>query len=100
MDLRIIQVARHRNGVGGEPFYAILFRDLEENPGNLMVATVFEESGAVAVLDVDLLKTEVGTEFGHNSWRGDWYEPELREAIKRYENDREREWQRMVRTNA
>jgi len=54
----------------------------------LMIATVFDEVGSVAVLQVDKLSDPgVGVAFGENSWRGDRYEAELREAIKSTDSD-------------
>lgn len=80
-DIEIRQVAFHRNGVGGEGFHAILFEDRENG---LMVASVFEGQGRVAVYSVPGLST-VGVKFGPNSWRGDYYETDLREAINEYQ---------------
>lgn len=74
-------VAHHRNGVAGESFYAVTFTD---NEGQAMVATVFPEPGAVAVLCLGLLAEGCIT-FGVNSWRGDYYEDELRAAVETYE---------------
>lgn len=92
--IKIEQVEYHRNGVGGEGFYAITFED-EEN--GRMVATVFPEyqfgpdgeelpvkgCGRTAVYSIPGL-VESGVEFGVNSWRGDVYETALIDAI----NDR------------
>jgi len=51
------------------------------------VGMVFDDPGYCAVLDVGLLVA--GTiEFMENSWRGDRFEPELRAAIKEYEDGR------------
>lgn len=77
MKLRVIHVARHRNGVAGEPFEVILFA---ERDSARKVAILFEESGRCAVLDVGLL-ARGDIAFGSNSWRGDEYEPCLRRAI-------------------
>ena len=53
-----------------------------------MVASVFDDPGQVAVYEVaKLADPEIGVAFGENSWRGDRYEPELREAIKNTESD-------------
>jgi hypothetical protein len=46
-----------------------------------MMAVLFEDKGYCAVFDVDLLK-DGDIQFGHNSWRGDYFESELREVIK------------------
>lgn len=90
----IVQIDHHRNGVGGEPFYAILFQDAEKENG-LMVATVYEESGYCSVLRVaDLADSDRGVTFGVNSWRGDRYEPELRQAIEAYDKKIEERFNR------
>lgn len=78
--INVKQVSYHRNGVSGEGFFAVLF---ERGGGHLMVASVFDAPGAVAVYQVDFLST-VGVLFGDNSWRGDVFEPQLREAIAEY----------------
>jgi hypothetical protein len=74
----IVQIEHHRNGVSGEPFHAVLFKDTQDE---LFVATVFDTRNTVAVLRVAPLSTEQGVRFGYNSWRGDHFEPELRAAI-------------------
>lgn len=81
---RIVDVAHHRNGVSGEPFYVVRFKDGRQN----MIGIVFEATGSVAVFDTDLLKQDV-IAFGQNSWRGDDYEGDLRKAIEEWEKDRE-----------
>jgi hypothetical protein len=73
--LKIESMDRHRNGVSGVAFYAVLFNDLDEK--RKMVASVFTgaESAAnphCAVYDVALL-AEGNINFGENSWRGDRY---------------------------
>lgn len=78
--IEIHQVAYHRNGVSGNGFYAVEFTD---TANGRMIASVFEERGNVAVFCVDKLK-KYGIQFGPNSWRGDYYEPALREAIKEF----------------
>ncbi|MEZ6128920.1 MAG: hypothetical protein R3C59_09575 [Planctomycetaceae bacterium] len=75
----IIDVARHRNGISGAPFHVVLFEDIGDE-ASLKVGIVFEASHHVAVLDVRLLAEGIIT-FGQNSWRGDVFEPELRQQI-------------------
>lgn len=76
MKIKILSIEYHRNGVMGNPFYVVLFK----HEGTTKVATVFEEQGSVAVLDVGLLAEGV-IEYP-NRWRGDDFERELREAIE------------------
>lgn len=78
---KILDIAHHRNGVGGNPFYVITFRDGRQK----MIGVVFEERGNVAVFDSKLLAADVIT-FGVNSWRGDDYETFLRAAVKRFDD--------------
>ena len=79
MDLTILEIAHHRNGISGAPFSIIRFRDNTENKS--MLGIVFEKSAHVAVFDFELLaKGEI--RFIHNSWRGDFYEKALRDAIQ------------------
>lgn len=77
----IERIAYHRNGVCGEPFHVVLFRD----PVGRKVAVVFDAPRYVAVLDLEqAAKGEI--RFGFNSFRGDVYEPLLRDALARYES--------------
>ena len=79
----IHQIAYHRNGVSGEGFHAVIF-DGAADEGR-MVAFVFPSPFHVAVVNVDkLADPAIGVTFGENSWRGDRYERELREAIKEW----------------
>jgi len=84
MKLNFKQIKYHRNGVSGAPFHVILFRD--ESEGD-MLGIVFEEKHHIAVFNMDRLSVfDIG--FGTNSWRGDHYEPHLRNAIKTLEAER------------
>jgi hypothetical protein len=81
MTTNIISIAHHRNGIDGAPFYVVLF---EDNPGpeaSRKVGIVFDAPHQCAVLDIDKLAAG-DIAFGTNSWRGDVYEPHLRDAIK------------------
>jgi hypothetical protein len=79
MKLKIINIARHRNGVAGTPFDVVLFRERGRG-GDRKVAILFPAPCCCAVLDV--VKLAAGDiAFGSNSWRGDEYEPHLRDAI-------------------
>lgn len=84
MKLIVHQIKYHRNGVAGSPFHVVRFTDADE--GN-MLGVVFEQPYHVAVFQLDLLDArDIG--FGTNSWRGDRYEPHLRQAIKQLEAER------------
>ena len=81
MKLRIENIQRHRNGVSGAPFYVLLFRDPDESR---MLGIVFEQAYHVAVFNLSKL-TLGNITFGVNSFRGDHYEPHLRNAIALFE---------------
>lgn len=83
MKLKIKQIAYHRNGVSGLGFHAVLFA-VRGKPSEPMLATVFDEPGAVSIIRTDLIES-VGVTFGENSWRGDYYENALRAAIAGWE---------------
>ena len=80
MKLKIITIARHRKGVCGEPFDIVLFEDIGAE-GSRKVGIVFDEPHHVAVLDIAKLAAG-DIAFMSNSWRGDAYEPRLRDAIR------------------
>ena len=86
MKLKIIGTAHHRNGVQGAPFDVVLFKDAGK-AGDRKLAVLFDEPHHCAVLDV--VKLAAGDiAFGSNSWRGDDYEPHLRQAIENAEGGR------------
>jgi hypothetical protein len=88
MKLKITDIARHRNGVHGAPFYVILFRDKGQE-GSRKIGVVFDEETYCAVFDVTKLATG-DIAFGSNSWRGDQYEPALRQAVTAFEQSNDR----------
>jgi len=79
---KVIDIQYHRNGIMGEGFHVILFKSGKQN----MMGVVFEDNNYCAVFDTDMLK-DSNIKFGSNSWRGDNYEPELRNAIKKYRDN-------------
>ena len=81
--VKILEVAYHRNGVGGEGFYVVRF---EERTAGEMVGIIFAGEGQCAVLSVPKL-TEGVIAFLKNSWRGDVFEPHLRRAITQYNGE-------------
>lgn len=88
--MKVIKVAHHRNGVAGNAFGVVLFRDDDKTDKVGIVFDVNEEnnspwerSGNVAVLGVQLL-ADGCIEFGENSWRGDQYETFLRTTCQRH----------------
>ena len=83
--MKVLEVARHRNGICGEPFYVIRFIDNPDGHEENFIATLFDESGQCAVIGLDRIATMGVTMAKGNSWRGDHYETELREYCKKYE---------------
>lgn len=86
----IEEIDHHRNGVSGEPFWAVRFTDADT--GEPFLGICFEEcrdgiislGQRVAVLSVPRLSGPEGVAFGRNSWRGDRYAFELRDAIRKH----------------
>lgn len=77
-DYTLVSLARHRNGISGEPFHVVIF----DSEDGRMVATVFDAAGHVAVLNVAQTAAENIAFAQGNSWRGDRYEGWLRRTIQ------------------
>ena len=76
MNIEILDLAQHRNGIAAAPFDVVLFHDGESRK----LAILFPERGRCAVLDeVKLFEGDIA--FGSNSHRGDRFEPHLRKAV-------------------
>lgn len=80
VNLVILSVNYHRNGVCGEPFYAVKFRVVRYP--DILHGIVFDAAGRVAVIDP--LNTSAG-------YRGDHFESSLREAIDQHIKKADRE---------
>ena len=74
MNLKIKSVQFQRNGISGEPFYAVWFSFKEEEKEYNLIATVTDTKGGSHVVDPN----NPGSK-----WKGDNFEPELRQAIIR-----------------
>ena len=79
LKITLSALAYHRNGICGAPFHVAIVEASDE-PGRPKVAIVFDEPYHVAVLDIGKLSADEIT-FGENSYRGDIFEPPLRNAI-------------------
>ncbi len=91
-EIEILEYSHHRNGVGGEGFWAILFNYHDPDDGKmLMIASLFEKSGYCAVYNVGELQNQNIKMAGGNSWRGDDFESILRPAIKKLEKQKLKE---------
>lgn len=75
--MRINKKDYHRNGITGNGFDIITFNEGKKQ----MVAILFEEKGNCAVFDRNLLGKGI-IAFGENSFRAEYYEDDLRQAIK------------------
>lgn len=84
IEIEVLEIAFHRNGICGEPFHVVLFTD-DSGEGGAKLAIVFAKDYHVAVLDIARL-AELNVKFRSNSWRGDRFEPALREAIAERRN--------------
>ena len=82
MKSNIITIDFHRNGICGAPFHVVLFEDIGSRISR-KVGIVFEEQHHCAVLDVAKLAAG-DIAFRSNSWRGDVYEPHLRQAVEQF----------------
>ena len=86
--IRVDEVAYHRNGVSGEGFHAVLFRERNGRRWRKFLASVFEGQGVLSVVCIDMLP-EHGVNAMANAWRGDYYEPHLRRAIEAWTAERD-----------
>lgn len=93
MNITVTQVDYHRNGISGEGFHAVTFTADADGKPTAFVATVFDGPGQCAVLGIGPLGNG-DVRFGHNSWRGDIYEPALRRAIAAREAHQAQAFQR------
>lgn len=101
MLIKDVHIDYHRNGVCGNGFYVATFKWMDDdiNPPRErhMVATIFHDQGNCAVFDIDeLVKDNISFANG-NSWRGDHFEPELREKIKQIEDKHHAEVERILK---
>ena len=81
MAIEIRDVAYHRNGVAGLPFYVVLFNDTDAGMFN-QLATIDEDGEDCRVINAGLVVTasEIGTRH-MNTWRGDRYLSQIHDAM-------------------
>ena len=82
MNIQIVDISFHRNGISGAPFHAVLFQD-DGPEASQKIAILFEQPDHCAILDTAKLAAG-DIAFGSNSWRGDKFEPSLRTAINQW----------------
>lgn len=82
--IKVDEVSFHRNGISGEGFHAVLFRERDGRHWRKFLATVFADRGVLSVICLDMLP-EHGVNSVFNAWRGDYYEADLRQYITQWE---------------
>ncbi len=92
MAIEIRDVAYHRNGIAGLPFYAVLFNDTDAGMFN-QVATIDEDGKDCRVINAGMVVTagEIGTRH-MNKWRGDRYLHEIKEAMREHRHNEYWDW--------
>ena len=75
--MKIIDIAYHRNGLRGIPFYVTVFND----GTSIKLAILFDTKAHCAVFDFEKLLTG-NIRVGENSYPGDHFEKPLRKAIR------------------
>lgn len=122
IEIVVLDVESHRNGVSGEGFFAVTFTDskienkrfigivfhnvLKQNKdgyytGGLVYKSIFEKgwkNPQVAVLEIGLLNE--GNIGSANKWRGDYYLPVLVNAIVDYEKQNKKHDDKMYKKDA
>ena len=98
MSLHVKDIDFHRNGIGGIPFFVVLFNDTEV-PGGEMVAIIpsdafripddgeFHESPCFVLEVNETAKGNIKFAQG-NSWRGDNYYLPLRRSIREWYHEK------------
>ena len=91
---KVLDIVYHRNGVSGDGFHVVRFTSAEGE--GEFVAILFEQEKSCAVLNVpQIVAGNIGFAMG-NSWRGDNFEPELREAIAEWQTHSDERLQTMM----
>ena len=92
MAIEIRDVAYHRNGIAGLPFYVVLFNDTDKGMFN-QVATIDEDGKDCRVINAGMVVTagEIGTRH-MNKWRGDRYLHKIKEAMREYRHNEYWDW--------
>ena len=81
MAIEIRDIAYHRNGIAGLPFYVVLFNDTDAGMFN-QVATIDEDGTDCRVINAGMIMT--ASEIGNrhmNKWRGDRYLQQIHDAM-------------------
>lgn len=83
--MRLIQIDYHRNGVTGNPFFALLIK----HEGKTFLITANEHKPEeTRVICVDMIKDH-GVTFAINSWRPEYFMPFVGDCINTYNKSHE-----------
>ena len=91
MAIEIRDVAYHRNGVCGLPFYVVLFNDTDVGMFN-QVATIDEDGKDCRVINAGLIITAGDLHQHMNKWRGDQYLSMIKEAMREHRHNEYWDW--------
>jgi hypothetical protein len=81
MEIKILSADYHRNGVGGNGFWAVIFDATALGVTRRMVASIFPHDRMnCAVFQIDKLAAG-NVKFIENSWRGDVFSDHLADAL-------------------
>jgi len=89
--IEVISIDRHRNGIGGNGFYAVIFKT-PDIPDDTMLGIVFKNYGNCAVIGLGMAYEHNTVAFGTNSYRYEFFADVLYHAVIDYENGRRKEW--------
>ena len=81
MELKNIKCSYHRNGIAGVGFHVTTFTCEDEGETLHLVGVLFPNGGECAVLNIDALMEDKIDFIQGYGYRGDIFEPELRNAI-------------------
>ncbi len=89
--IEVISIDHHHNGIGGNSFYAVIFKT-PDIPDDTMLGIVFAGYGNSAVIGLGMAYEHNTVAFGTNSYRYEFFEGVLYDAIVNYENGRRKGW--------
>ena len=89
--IEVISIDHHRNGIGGNSFYAIIFKT-PDIPDDTMLGIVFRNRGNCAVIGLGMAYEHNTVAFGTNSYRYEFFADAIYDAIVNYENGRRKGW--------
>ena len=79
LDINITAIQSHRNGISGNSFYSVFFSSIEDGKNHDLIAVITSGSGNCFV---------VSKNDPNACWRGDVFEPALKEAVSKWVSKR------------